>query len=72
MSWMLGVQGPPSLPENDNQRLLVDALAFRALGRQARARLGQFALVPLLLREIRQDAAKQGLPVSAVQPASWA
>lgn len=29
MSWMLGVQGPPSQPENDNQRLLVDALAFR-------------------------------------------
>ena len=29
MSWMLGLQGPPSQPENDNQRLLVDALAFR-------------------------------------------
>ena len=29
MNWMLGVQGPPSPPENDNQRLLVDALAFR-------------------------------------------
>ena len=29
MNWMLGVQGPPSQPENDNQRLLVDALAFR-------------------------------------------
>jgi signal transduction histidine kinase len=29
MRWMLGVQGPPSQPENDNQRLLVDALAFR-------------------------------------------
>jgi len=29
MRWMLGVQGPPSEPENDNQRLLVDALAFR-------------------------------------------
>jgi signal transduction histidine kinase len=26
---MLGLQGPPSQPENDNQRLLVDALAFR-------------------------------------------
>jgi len=29
MSWMLGLQGPPPQPENDNQRLLVDALAFR-------------------------------------------
>src|ERR1051325_9083452 len=29
MNWMLGVQGPPSQPENANQRLLVDALAFR-------------------------------------------
>jgi signal transduction histidine kinase len=29
MRWTLGVQGPPSQPENDNQRLLVDALAFR-------------------------------------------
>jgi signal transduction histidine kinase len=29
MSWMLGVHGPPSLPENDNQRVLADALKFR-------------------------------------------
>jgi signal transduction histidine kinase len=29
MRWMLGVQGPPSQPENDNQRVLADALAFR-------------------------------------------
>jgi signal transduction histidine kinase len=29
MSWTLGLQGAPSQPENDNQRLLVDALAFR-------------------------------------------
>jgi len=29
MNWMLGVQGPASQPENDNQRVLVDALEFR-------------------------------------------
>jgi signal transduction histidine kinase len=29
MSWMLEVQGPPSQPENDNQRVLADALEFR-------------------------------------------
>jgi signal transduction histidine kinase len=29
MSWMVGIQGPPSQPENDNQRVLADALKFR-------------------------------------------
>ena len=29
MSWMWGVQGSPSEPENDNQRVLADALRFR-------------------------------------------
>lgn len=29
MSWMLGFQGMPAQPENDNQRVLADALRFR-------------------------------------------
>ncbi len=29
MSWMLGFQGMPAQAENDNQRVLADALRFR-------------------------------------------